>query len=189
MKTNYSKHLILLLTGIVSATTLTFMADYAYPKIEHNRAIELKKAILTVMPGVESYEILNESKKIYKALDDKDQTVGYAFTTEGSGYQGTIKILVGITPQLDKLTGIIVLENIETPGLGAKISDKEFQDQFRSISLRNPLEYVLNKKPQKENQVQAITGATISSRAVIKIINNGINEIKASNFNGKVNSK
>lgn len=67
---------------------------------------------------------------------------------------------------------------METPGLGAEIASKEFRSQFANLPAEIPIEYILNKLPEKPNQIQAITGATISTRAVVNIINNTIGVVK-----------
>ena len=97
---------------------------------------------------------------------------------EGQGYAGPIKMLVGIAPDLSRVLGIEVIESTETPGLGARINEEEFQNQFRGLSTRGGVEYVKGKAPQSDNQIQAITGATISSRTVVRIVNETIEDIR-----------
>jgi electron transport complex protein RnfG len=71
---------------------------------------------------------------------------------------------------------MIVLEQLETPGLGAEIDGEKFVSQFRGLATRPPISYVKGKAPEKDNEVQAITGATISSKAVVDIINKTIKQ-------------
>jgi len=170
---------VLFSIGLFSAVSLSLMADYSYPLIEKNREIVLKKSIYSVLPGTKSYKLIDPENKIYIGTNTNGKLVGYALFAEGNGYQGSIKIMVGINNDLEKITGIKILENVETPGLGAKISDPNFENQFKSKSILSDLVYVLNRKTDKKNEVEAITGATISTRAVVNIINKKINESKS----------
>ncbi|GAI36988.1 unnamed protein product, partial [marine sediment metagenome] len=115
---------------------------------------------------------------IYKGFDSSGRLIGYAFTGNGPGYQGTIEVMIGVDSELEKTTGIEVLESVETPGLGAKITGKLFRDKFRGLVIRPLIELVKGKPPEEPNQIQAITGATISSQAVIDILNKTIKEVR-----------
>jgi len=179
MKNTIKTALVLLTIGVISAISISFMAQYAYPIIEKNREAALRQAILAVLPGAERFETIDEKDKIYRGLNGNNETVGYAFAGEGGGYQGIIKMMIGISPDMQALTGIIILENLETPGLGAKITSDEFRGQFENLSVQEPVVYILNKPPEKRNQIQAITGATISSRAVVNILNTTVNQVKS----------
>lgn len=179
MRQGIQTALILLTIGVISAISISFMAQYAYPIIEKNREAALRQAILTVLPGAKRFETIDEKSKIYRGVNNSNEVVGYAFAGEGGGYQGIIKMMIGISPDWQNLIGIIILENLETPGLGAKITSDEFRSQFENLSVQEPVEYILNKPPEKPNQIQAITGATISSRAVVNIINKSVNQVKS----------
>ena len=90
-----------------------------------------------------------------------------------------IRIMIGLRTDLKTLGGIQILYSRETPGLGGKIDTEEvlhpvgktFAGQFTQLEASPPIEYVKGKKPEAPNEIQAITGATISSRSVVKIIN------------------
>ncbi len=170
--------LILLVIGGLSAFFLSLIANYAYPLIEENRRIALQKAILEVLPQAKRYEVISKTDKIYQGLTESGNLAGYAFVGQGGGYQGIIKIMIGISPNWETLRGISILENVETPGLGAKITTPEFGKQFEGLKVDPQIEYVQNKPPQKPNQIQAITGATISSQAVVNIMNNAIDRVR-----------
>ena len=176
MKDNVKTTLTLLLLGIISAVSISLMANYANPIIESNREKTMRRAILQVLPGVTRYTVVDQKNHIFRGTDKNGEVVGYAFVGEGGGYQGVIKLMIGVRSDLRSLAGLIVLENLETPGLGAKISTDSFLKQFLNIAIRPPIEYVLNKPPREPNQIQGITGATISSRAVVKIVNDTVSE-------------
>jgi len=76
----------------------------------------------------------------------------------------------------ERILGIDILESQETPGLGAKIDEDLFKNQFRGKE-KFPLKLVKLKKPQEE-EIEAITGATISSRAVVNLVNSLVEELK-----------
>jgi electron transport complex protein RnfG len=104
--------------------------------------------------------------------------VGYALPAQGNGYQGVIKLMIGLSPDLAEITGISILEQVETPGLGGRISEQAFQEQFRGVKTEPAVGYVKNQKPEKDTDVQAVTGATISSRSVVTIINRSIEKFR-----------
>ena len=94
--------------------------------------------------------------------------------------------MVGVDPSFTSITGIKVLGQIETPGLGTKIvvdpSNKTnpfwFPEQFGRVVLFPQIDVVKNSIPQNPNEIQAISGATITSKAVVRIINDNIQQIK-----------
>ncbi|NOZ60182.1 MAG: FMN-binding protein [Calditrichaeota bacterium] len=169
---------VLTIVGLFSAVSLVSMFNYAQPLIEANRQRELQAAIITVLPDASSYQVINEKEGIYQGLDADGNPTDYAFIAEGSGYQGKIRMMVGINRELTTLKGLEVLENIETPGLGAKIDEPDFKAQFVGLSVLPQIEYVQNRKPNKPNAIRAITGATISSRAVVRTLNKDIERIR-----------
>jgi len=99
--------------------------------------------------------------------------IGAAITAKEPGFQEELSLMIGFDPASGTLTGIKVLEEKETPGLGDKIeTDSGFGAQFRERVA--PLHGVKGRSPAASDEVQTITGATISSRAVIRIINNAL---------------
>lgn len=170
---------VLTLVGLFSGGSLALVYKTASPAIERHRLEELKKAIFLVLPGAVAYkEDPREQKILYEGFDRDNNSVGFAFKCSGNGFQGKIEMMVGVDHSLETLTGMVVLYQIETPGLGNKIAFDDFQDQFKGLSAIPEIEYIKNVKPQKPNQIQAITAATISSVAVIKIINRSLSEHK-----------
>ena len=96
--------------------------------------------------------------------------VGYAFMTDGRGYGGKIGILVGLEVNR-AVRGIRIISHQETPGLGAKITQLDFLDQFDGLSTG---ELAIRRDG---GAVDAITAATISSRAVVEGVVQGIVDI------------
>jgi electron transport complex protein RnfG len=171
--------LILTLFACVSGAALALVFMLSSPLIEANMLEELRKSIFLVVPDAKNYEEKKSGEISYfECTDGAGNPVGIAFPVQGNGYQGVIKIMVGLTPDLGTITGIKVLEQVETPGLGGRIGEAAFQDQFKGVLTDPAVEYVKNQKPENKNQIQAITGATISSRSVVNIINENVSLLK-----------
>ncbi|MFD3157146.1 RnfABCDGE type electron transport complex subunit G [Haloimpatiens sp. FM7330] len=100
------------------------------------------------------------------------KTVGYAIKVTTKGYGGAVKVMVGIS--LDgKLQGIKILSQTETPGLGANSTQPSFYGQYKNKPIDKDLT-VVKTTPANPNEIQAITGATITSKAVTKGVNEAI---------------
>jgi len=91
---------------------------------------------------------------------------GYCISVAPTGYIGQINMIVGINPDLS-FAGIKIISMSETPGLGAKAADKEFYEQF-SDGKKGTLSVVKNKTTPAENEINAVTGATITSKTITK---------------------
>ena len=180
MKNTIRMILVLVIMGVASGAMLTSVYNYASPLIEENEKKEKIEAITgKVLPEATSYnEVIKDGVLIYEGIDEEGKVVGYAFTGEGNGYQGKIKLIAGLDVRLEKLTGIEVLESSETPGLGAKITEEVFKSQFRRLSISPEITFTKNKV-LKNNEIQAITGATISTRSIVGILNNEITRVRA----------
>ncbi|WP_455198810.1 FMN-binding protein, partial [Kaarinaea lacus] len=107
---------------------------------------------------------------------------GIAAEAAAQGYADTIVLLYGYNPDCECITGINILKSAETPGLGDKIfKDREFIANFKALdarlneernALNNPIVTVKHGKKTEPWQIDAISGATVSSRAVGKALNN-----------------
>ena len=180
--------LALTLITTLSGGVLATWDGFTKPRIEKHRLEELIAAISDVLPPYEFYdEVIKDGMTLYIGKTGEDKPVGIAFQAMGSGFQGKISIMVGIQPDFSKLTGIKVLEQVETPGLGTKIVKDPaskanpfwFSQQFKGVKADEKIYLVKNRKPTKSSEIQAITGATISSRAVVKILNQTIEKAKS----------
>lgn len=177
-------HMLVTLTliGIVSGALLSELNSWAAPKIEANRKAETERAIFVVQSSGKKYnKIENVDFELYEVFDDSDNSLGYAMPYEGNGFQGNIRLIVGIDKNMSKVLGLEVLEQVETPGLGTKVTEKPFTNQFIDIELNPEIISVKGAEPQSSNEVQAITGATISSNAIVRIINEGMKKLRSVN--------
>lgn len=172
--------LIVVLTSVcmICAFSLALVFSIAEEKIAINAKKKENEAILKLVPLAKKIEVIKvQDEVIYKLFDDKNNFINYAFIALGDGYQGKIKILTILNPSLENLEGIEIIESVETPGLGARIKEDFFKEQFKKLKVSPLIEYV-KEKMKKENQITAITGATISSKSVVNILNNRIKELK-----------
>lgn len=113
---------------------------------------------------------------VYAGYDELGQLVGFAVTAERTGYQDVVRLMFGYNPERGELLGMTVLSSKETPGLGDSIEkDEAFVGQFAGV--RPPLVGVKPGADQDVHSVQMITGATISSRAVIGAIQDALERL------------
>ena len=120
---------------------------------------------------LENFEIRTVGSDIYyvSKVEEKGAVV---FKTSGAGLWSTIELLLAVSPGLDSLYGLRVISQAETPGLGGRIMETGFQENFRGVEIRPGISVV--KFASRPNEVDAITGASVTSRSVEKIINRGV---------------
>lgn len=176
--------------GLISGGMLVGIFMLTKPIIEQNHKEELEEAIYQVLPGATTRKafVLKEGKLselpegtkaeegtvIYGGYDKAGQRVGYAVPIDGSGFQDVIKLIYGYDPKRKIIIGMKVLQSLETPGLGDKIvKDAAFGKNFTALKVDPIVDPVKHGTKTEENQVDCISGATISSKAVVRIINKG----------------
>jgi len=124
-----------------------------------------------------------DGRVLYRGFADGDESlIGYAFPLVGAGFRGPIYGMIGVEPELDKVIGIAFYRHSETPGLGGRITESWFQDQFAGKRL-GPVEggqrYFYLVPPgtsRAENELDAITGATGTSRGVERLIDDNLRD-------------
>jgi len=161
--------LSLTLIALGAAVCLGFVYEFTKKPIELSNLKKKLDAIKLVVPEFsnnpndEMFRLPTgdgDSLEVYPAKKGED-TVGYAVNTYSkNGFAGIIRLMAGFKPD-GTLINIRVLEQKETPGLGTKMTDPKFKDQFID---KNPAQFTLKVK-KDGGQVDAITAATISSRA------------------------
>jgi electron transport complex protein RnfG len=162
---------VLTIIMIISATVLTFVFGFTKPKIDAYAAKQKKKAILNVLPGATEYKTVKDGDlELYKGYDDAGNLVGTAIETEGPGFQGIIKLMLGMDLQENKVLAIKILSHLETPGLGARITEPQFQNRFKNKSFSD--------KFKAKEDVESIAGATISTQAVSDIVKNTFEQVE-----------
>ena len=178
--TGFIIKLAAILFGIAFVCTfiLVLCNDITAPIIAENTKIAEEEAKQSVLPeatgGFETVKNFSSTgvKEAYIGKDGKGEVVGYCFKVstkdnENKAFGGEILMIVGIDKDL-KITGVDLTTLAETPGLGAKADEDEFKNQFKGKSG----ELTVVKSGAKDSEIQAISGATISSKAVTEGVNN-----------------
>jgi electron transport complex protein RnfG len=152
---------IVLLTIVVAicVTLLNYVDSLTREKISAQEDEAIKSLLTEMFPGMSRYEFKNE---IYTIYSDGDK-LGYAFLAVGKGYGGDINILVGLENETT-VKGIEIVSQEETPGLGSRITKPSFTDQFAGVAIND---VALSRDGGK---IDAITGSTISSSAVVDAV-------------------
>jgi electron transport complex protein RnfG len=187
---------VLTVVGLVSGSFLSVVGLLTKERIAMNKQQEIQDAISKVLPATKTSRKVfeDESLTIYESMDENNNPVGYAVYTSGTGFQDIITLMYGLDPSFSKIKALTILEQKETPGLGAKITDKtaflrywEGRNCEQPLSLRKPaVESPENLAP---SEVNAITGATISSEKVLGIVNLSLEKLKEIKQKGELSSE
>jgi electron transport complex protein RnfG len=198
VKTNFiSQTWLVLLLAICFGALLAGMQITLGPTIEANKINETLEKVPEMVFGAAHAQELADRKQVvdvtpisvgvdkagktirYSVFEAKTegQLAGWVVKTAGQGYADKIEMLIGLDPMIEKITGIFVLDQKETPGLGNKIVTDEWRSQFLAKSTAQPLATVKGKS-SAGNEIDAITGATISSKAVTDIINAAVHNLR-----------
>ena len=179
------KHWKMILFLIILSTTCTMMlsgAQMAYDRAAAMFNVRLYGVILdmfeievpegmTEQVFMENFEITTVGNTVYYTSRIKEPGT-VVFKSEGAGLWSRIEVLLAVTADREKLFGMRVLSQAETPGLGGRISEMEFQKSFSGVEIRPQLEIV--KFASQPNEVDAITGASRTASSLEKIINKGV---------------
>ena len=179
--------LVLTLVAVIMGGLLALMNEITKDPIALQKQQALDKGIKDVMGEVEGELNVADPVSVKETFDDKEyefvihpvndaqgHTLGAAIESTTLGFGGNLKVLVGINPN-GTICGYTILEQQETPGLGAK-ADKWFQAEGKGSIIGKQLHVeqlleVTKKTPEKDNEIQAITASTITTRAFLKAVN------------------
>jgi RnfABCDGE-type electron transport complex G subunit len=182
--------------GLLSGSFLATVGHLTKERIALNKQREIDEAIIQVVPGTVSSQKLYEERdfSIYGGKDEKGNIIGFAIHASGIGFQDKITLMLGTTPSLERINRLAILEQKETPGLGAKITDSEFflmywenRDSSGPLTLHKPA--VSSPEELSPTEVNTITGATISSEAVLSIVNSSLEQVREIIKEGKLSSE
>ncbi len=185
MNKRISLVLFTILVTVVFIAPITFVYLLTKPIVALNEEVFLKRAVLAAA-GLEVPRDAAAAKELFDARvaalpggggtrarlpreGSAGATTGWVITRTGPGLWGDIVMVVGFAADRERLAGIEFLKQSETPGLGARIAEHWFKQQFKGK--RGPFTTVGEGEPSAENQFDAITGATITSNAVMAIVN------------------
>jgi Na+-transporting NADH:ubiquinone oxidoreductase subunit C len=166
---------------------LAFLNDQTYERIEEQRALEFQTSVLyslnVPIDSMSEKDIISffKNKVEEKTINDRNYYIysengtikGYVFQFIGDGLWGTISGHIALDPNFTQLLGVNFTDHSETPGLGGRIDEIEFKEQFRNISIENK-EQIIEYGTASGGNVDAISGATSTSTAVRNILNNQI---------------
>jgi len=152
---------------IISVTAVVFIAvtllgltdTVVRSTIERQKEQKIQRMLYEIFPNMTEHTLEDD---IYMIYSDEAE-IGFAFLAVGKGYGGNIDILVGLEDETT-VRGITIVSHLETPGLGARITESLFTDQFVGVNIADVA------LRQKGGEIDAITGASISSGAVVDAI-------------------
>lgn len=160
------------------------------PRIERNKADKLNRLTVALLPDAKHFKQMGddieiklsrgrkEKVKVYKAVSEAGECVGWSFNAAGQGFADKIELVVAVDKDFQKIAGFDVLACNETPGFGDRIKTSYYRNQFAGASA-GELKLVKIGDPKKvDSEIVAITGATVSSEAVVQIINTFMTQIK-----------
>lgn len=169
---------------LISALFTIFLAGanaFYLPVIEKNSELAQKKSLLYVFGEAAATDaaerIFKESIKYkeisgtgaYIKYDKNNNIVGYAVPFSGSGLWGTIKGYMAVSADLKKVLGVDFTSHNETPGLGGRIDELWFKEQFRGLEIDMSKGFAY--RSGSDGELDAVTGATITSKSVLNILN------------------
>ncbi len=180
---------ILLIVCAIAAALLGYTNEITYDKIQEQLVKASDEARKAVLPGADAFEKLDDSTfstiksnekysfvtEIYTAKSGGN-LAGYAVKVAPKGYGGAVEVVVGVTTD-GTVQGIKVGNNNETPGLGKNAATPKFQEQFNGKVWGNPINVIKSGTP-KDNEIAALSGATITSRAVTDGVNQALDAAK-----------
>lgn len=171
----YILKLGLTLFGIcaVAALVLGITNNITAPVIEARNIQASNESRKIVLPDADKFKQLEGISsdmviEVYEGIKD-GQVIGYTIKTSSKGYGGTIESMVGISKD-GKITGVDIGNHSETPGLGSKATEYTFKSQYLDKDSSNTL-LVVKGSVKNDNEISAISGATITSNGVTSGVN------------------
>jgi Na+-translocating ferredoxin:NAD+ oxidoreductase subunit G len=155
----YYPVIFLTIIVFVSITLLTFTDAVTEDKIKEENDKSVFTMLEKMFPDMSEFKLNND---IYVIYNDKN-VIGYAYLAQGNGYGGTIEILVGLEDETT-IKGISIITHSESPGLGSRITEDSYLEQYNGIKIQD------TDMSSSGGKIDAITGATISSTAVANAV-------------------
>lgn len=189
MKERVRMVVVLVVSAAISATMLGWVYNYTKPTVQINQEKKLKRMVLDAFSipydeanlldiFAESVEVVTgPSGTYYRAYEMKNgakKYTGVAFELSGPGFWAPIRVILALDEDVQTVRGFKVVEQAETPGLGGRMNEPWFQEQFKGKKIVPALHVVHGTKASGPNEVDAITGATETSKALDRIISRGV---------------
>lgn len=172
--------------GLLIAVTSAALS----PRIEQNKINKRNRLVGALLPQakdfvpvegeieIESIRGKKETVEVFRAVSATGECVGWSFNAIGPGFADKIELVVAVDNIFEKFAGFDVLSSNETPGFGNKIKFDYFQDQFKGAPSEGLKLSTSGDNTKIDSEIISISGATISSEAVVDIISNAITQIK-----------
>ena len=175
MKIYLQLGLILLAFCVVATALLAYVNTLTSPQIQKIKTLEAEATRRELIPDSD-FEEVNGEITYYIAKDNKTGEVkGYVFTAQKNGYNGAVKTMAALNKDF-QIIAIKVIEQTETPGLGTNSTQPKFTDQFKG---KTSEQLIVDKDGGvPPNCIKAITGATITTRAVTNSLKEAIETLK-----------
>jgi electron transport complex protein RnfG len=138
----------------------------------------LKPESLEIVPQMFEVEKIGRSANyaVYEAMAG-GRRIGWVVKSAGQGYADRIELLVGIDADAQRISGLYILDQKETPGLGNKVAEIAWREQFKGKTAVGEL-VVTKSGATAPEEIDAVTGATISSRSVVQIVNTALGDVR-----------
>jgi electron transport complex protein RnfG len=164
---------ILFLICAIASLMLSLTNNITEPVIEQRNIKANNESRQEVLQAAKEFKEVTNVKgdlveEVYQGEKD-GELVGYTIKTAPKGYGGNVEVMVGISND-GKISGVKIGNHSETPGLGSKAAEPSFKDQYNGKSIENPLN-VVKGNASNESDIVAISGATITSKAVTAGVN------------------
>ncbi|RDC50286.1 RnfABCDGE type electron transport complex subunit G [Acinetobacter sp. RIT592] len=173
MKDIFRLGAILFVICAVASLMLSLTNNITAPVIEQRNIQANNESRQEVLQVAEEFSEVKDVKgdlieEVYQGTKG-GEVVGYTIKTTPKGYGGKVEVMVGISND-GKISGVKIGNHSETPGLGSKSADPSFKDQYNGKSTKTPLN-IVKGNASNENDIVAISGATITSKAVTAGVN------------------
>jgi len=168
--------------ALVFGLLVAFVNGQLKGRIAENAKRKLGNEMQMLLSEAKNFEEVKDStgEMLYSVGKDVNgQVAGYAIRATGGGFADKIGLLVTLDSKGKNLLGIAVLQSNETPGFGDKIKGEMFKGQFVGCPAGQKLVVIkTGDRGVVDEQIVAITGATISSEAVVKIVNEAVETLR-----------
>jgi len=181
---NNKKPIVIL---VVAGIGIVIIILALYWLISAQQTRTLQQQIFQVLPGANQLQQLHYSSEggwqpvtfstktpdsLFAGYSESGQLIGYAIPGAGQGYEAPVRLLYGVQPEQGQILGLLVLETGETPGWGDKdFEDRGFVESFRSLPTEPKLVLVDAGASERPNEIDVMTGATITSEAIVQVVN------------------
>lgn len=191
MKEKSIAYPIIFMTALTAVTVLllALLNQSTMARVQENEKLELMKKIFYVFNLEDKYQNGQSSEEIIKSFNDSieekedadgrkiyvltenNQPVAYALPFDGPGLWGSINGYIGVDADMKTITGVDFIKQSETPGLGGRISESPYKEQYRNVDISNASDKFIINRPAAGGNIDAIAGATQTSTFVQNMIN------------------